>query len=271
MPRFFSILFAMRLRQCWTVKGISETWPLLKELNPNLRERCGCSASGPHHNAAERYRAGRHRAPGWGAQIQSTKLWLFPQYFQFHHSSQMWEKMVTKRQAWKGDSGLYIHIHLQKAVKLILLNCRWKLEIGLLETEKGAALSRPCGEGSLWERSVPAGMDAPAGECLKWSCAQGSLLGPALWDIPGSSTVGGEHWEHTEQGWQQHQAERGSHTLDRRNAIQRHLERPQRWPCANLVKVQKNPVQGAAPGLGQGQAQVQAVGTCHLHLEGSCF
>lgn len=104
-------------------KGHEWNLTIAKGIKSPFEREVWFSASGPYYNAAERYWAGRHTAPGWGVQTQSTKPWLSPQYFQFHHSSQMWEvQTVTKRQAWKWDSGLYIHlspsdIHLQRVVK----------------------------------------------------------------------------------------------------------------------------------------------------------
>lgn len=157
--------------------------------------------------------------------------------------------------------------HLQRAVKLILLSNKWRLEIALPESEKGAALPRACGGVVCGAGLSQQGWMLQASVC-SGAVPQGWVLGPAVFDILASSTGGGGH---PEQVCQQHQAVRCSHTLDTRDAIQRYLDRPQRWPCANLMRFKKSQVQGAAPGLGQAQAQGQAAGTCHLCLEGSYF
>jgi len=47
-------------------------------------------------------------------------------------------------------------------------------------------------------------------------------------------------------------------TLEGRDAIQRHLERPGEVGLCKAHEVQQGQVQGPAPGLGQSQTQIQA-------------
>lgn len=142
--------------------------------NENSNWGRGVVASGPPCDAAGRYRASRHRASCCGVKVGARNDGFSPSPFSFTIALRTTEGSGEKSSRDNPEdrtSQLYIHLShshthpLQKAVELILLSYKWRLEIPLLKPEKGG--SRALREGYLQE-NAPLQMDAQAGTCRNW-------------------------------------------------------------------------------------------------------